>query len=163
MSCGGSSFFYIEGGEEGDFYSIREIIMEKNTIYQRFFMSNQIYVNWGGNKVCLKWVPYKEINKRELITSVHSYCFAEGKVLLVQVKERCFNIPGGHIELGENPEEALLREVYEEGYVTGDVKYIGAIEVNHRENENFLQNGPYPMIGYQLFYRMDIKKVFPFN
>jgi len=45
---------------------------------------------------------------------------------LVQVKERGFNIPGGHIELGENSEEAPLGEVYEEGYVTGDVKYIGA-------------------------------------
>jgi len=52
--------------------------------------------------------------------------FSEVKVLLVQVKERGFNIPGGHIELGENSEEAPLGEVYEEGYVTGDVKYIGA-------------------------------------
>lgn len=125
-------------------------------------MNNQIYVNWGGNKVSLKWLPHKKINENSLVTSVHGYCFMDGKILLVQVKDRGFNAPGGHVELNENPEEALLREIYEEGYVTGTIKYLGAIEVNHEENENFIHNGPYPMIGYQLFYRVDIKKIFPF-
>lgn len=125
-------------------------------------MNNQIYVNWGGNKVSLKWLPHKKINENSVVTSVHGYCFLDGKILLVKVKDRGFNAPGGHVELNENPEEALLREIYEEGYVTGTIKYLGAIEVNHEENENFIHNGPYPMIGYQLFYRVDIKKIFPF-
>ncbi|WP_391209520.1 NUDIX hydrolase [Psychrobacillus sp. L4] len=125
-------------------------------------MNSQIYVNWGGNQVSLRWHPYKNINQSEIVTSVHSYCFSQCKVLLVQVKERGFNIPGGHIEFNETPDEALHREVYEEGYVTGKIKYIGAIEVNHKDNPNFEQNGPYPLIGYQLFYRMDVEECFPF-
>ncbi|QFF99121.1 NUDIX domain-containing protein [Psychrobacillus glaciei] len=125
-------------------------------------MNNQIYVNWGGNQVSLRWHPYKNINQSEIVTSVHSYCFSQGKVLLVQVKERGFNIPGGHVEFNETPDEALCREAYEEGYVSGEIKYIGAIEVNHKDNPNFEQNGPYPLIGYQLFYRMDVEKCFPF-
>ncbi len=125
-------------------------------------VNNQIAVNWEGSKVCLTWFPSKKIDNSQLITSVHGYCFKDGKILLVQVKGRGFNAPGGHIELNEDPEQALHREVYEEGYVTGTIKYLGAIEVNHKENENFIHNGPYPMIGYQLFYRVDVKKVFPF-
>lgn len=29
-------------------------------------------------------------------------------------------MPGGHIEKGETPEQTLLREAMEEGYVTGN-------------------------------------------
>lgn len=125
-------------------------------------MNHQIYVDWGGHKVSLIWHPFKKITQSEKVTSVHSYCFYQDKVLLVQVKERGFNIPGGHIEAGESPKEALHREVYEEGYVKGKVRYIGAIEVNHKDNPYFVPNGQYPLVGYQLFYRMDIEECFPF-
>ncbi|WP_391118076.1 NUDIX domain-containing protein [Psychrobacillus sp. L3] len=125
-------------------------------------MVHQIYVDWGGHKVSLIWHPFTHISQSEIVTSVHSYCFYQGKVLLVQVKGRGFNIPGGHIETGETPEEALHREVYEEGYVKGKLEYIGAIEVNHTENPSFVEKGPYPLIGYQLFYRMDIEECLPF-
>jgi 8-oxo-dGTP diphosphatase len=125
-------------------------------------MNKQTYVNWGKHKVSLQWHPYKSLGPSEIVTSVHSYCFSQGKILLVEVKKRGFNIPGGHIEFGETPEEALHREAYEEGYVKGKIKYIGAIEVNHQDNPHFIQNGPYPLVGYQLFYRMDIEEYLPF-
>lgn len=85
-------------------------------------MNHQIYVDWGRHKVSLTWQPFKNMTQSEIVTSVHSYCFYQGKVLLVKVKERGFNIPGGHIEVGESPEEAIHREVYEEGYVMGQLK-----------------------------------------
>lgn len=125
-------------------------------------MTHQITVVWGQHPVRLKWQPSKLIGKKDIITSVHGCCFHEGKILLVKVKKRGFNLPGGHIESNETPEEAFHREVFEEGYVKGVATYIGAIEVNHEENPFFEPNGKYPMVGYQLFFRMDIEECEPF-
>lgn len=77
-------------------------------------------------------------------------------------RDRGFNILGGHVEAGETPEEAFHREAYEEGYVRGNIQYLGMIEVNHEDNPKFDPHGKYPMIGYQLFYRLDITECLPF-
>lgn len=125
-------------------------------------MANSIYVNWGEHRVKLTWHPNKNLSDFTNVTSVHGYCFHEGKILLTQVKGRGFNIPGGHIDPGETPEEAFHRESFEEGYIKGKIRYIGALEVSHQENLHFNPSGKYPLIGYQMFYRMDIDTVHPF-
>ncbi|MCT6924213.1 NUDIX domain-containing protein [Metasolibacillus sp.] len=96
-------------------------------------MTNQIHVNWGGHRVKLTWLPHKILDIKK-VTSVHGYCFYKGNVLLVNVEGRGFNIPGGHIEKEERPEQAFLREAYEEGYVEGNIQYLGAIEISHEDN-----------------------------
>ena len=63
---------------------------------------------------------------------------------------------------GERPEETFHREAYEEAYVEGNIQYLGAIEVSHEDNPLFVEGGKSPLIGYQLFYRMDIEKCHPF-
>lgn len=125
-------------------------------------MENQIFVDWGESKVKLKWESKKSISQNEIVTSVHCYCFYKGKILLVHVKKRGFTCPGGHIEIGETPEDTIHREVYEEGYVKGKIYYLGAIQVSHEDNPNFSEKGKYPLIGYQLFYKMDIEECLPF-
>ncbi|MGI2328928.1 NUDIX hydrolase [Planococcus sp. YIM B11945] len=125
-------------------------------------MLNQTVVNWGGQVISLTWQPSKEIKETDQVTSVHGYCFDQGKIVLVHVKGRGFNVPGGHVEKGESPEEALHREIYEEAYVEGNASYIGAIEVDHTDNPYFIEGGLYPKIGYQLFYRVDIEACLPF-
>jgi len=104
---------------------------------------NQSYVNWDGNLIQLTWFPRK-MPKIELVTSVHGYCFFKEKIMLVKIIHRGFNMPGGHIEENETPEQAFHREAFEEGYVKGELKYLGAIEVNHKENPHFNPNGKYP-------------------
>ena len=122
----------------------------------------KIFVDWGGNNVKLTWLPQMKLTESLIVTSVHAVCFKDGKVLLAQIKNRGFNYPGGHVEIGEKLEEAILRETYEEGYVKGTIKYIGSIEVSHKENLSFDSSGKYPLIAYQAFFRMDVTECLPF-
>lgn len=119
------------------------------------------YVDWGGHKLRLTWMR-DLMPKPELITSVHAFCFFEGKLLMVNLNDRGWDFPGGHIEAGETPEGCVCREVLEEAYVTGDCTLLGAIEVNHEENPLWTRSSPYPKVGYQVFYRMDITEFLPF-
>ncbi|MEI5906962.1 NUDIX domain-containing protein [Bacillus spongiae] len=121
------------------------------------------YVNWGKAKVKLTWIPDKKIPPRELITSVHGFCFKDDKLLLVNLNHRGWDFPGGHIEEEETPEECLKREVYEEGYVTGSCSLLGHIIVDHNENPEWNENSPYPKVGYQVFYRMNIDQFHHFK
>lgn len=61
-----------------------------------------------------------------------------------------------------NTEEAFHREAFEEGYVKRPINYLGAIAVSHEENPLFNANSKYPLIGYQMFYYMEIQECLPF-
>lgn len=45
-----------------------------------------------------------------------------GKVLFVEHPQRGWEIPGGHIEPGESPDEAMLRELHEETGLAGRIQ-----------------------------------------
>ncbi|MBM6618671.1 NUDIX hydrolase [Bacillus suaedaesalsae] len=126
-------------------------------------MINTTLANWDGNIVKLTWKPSKVLPDEKLITSVHGYCFNEGNILLVKIKDRGFNTPGGHIEKGESAEDTFHREALEEGYVNGKVTLLGYIEVNHEDNPLYEPDGKYPLVGYQVYYRMDIHEILPFQ
>ncbi len=120
------------------------------------------YVDWGGHQLKLTWM-HGLMPEREFITSVHAFCFHEEKLLMVNLNDRGWDFPGGHIEDGETAEACICREVMEEAYVTGKCTLLGAIEVNHEENPLWNETSPYPKVGYQVFYRMDIKELLPFE
>ncbi|MCJ8009570.1 NUDIX hydrolase [Lederbergia wuyishanensis] len=121
-----------------------------------------IYVNWNG-KVKLSWVPNSALPERHLITSVHGFCFYKSELLLINLKDRGWDFPGGHIEIDETPEDCFKREAMEEGYVEGECHLLGYVEVNHQENMNWTESSPYPQVGYQVYYRMDINMLYPFE
>lgn len=120
------------------------------------------YVDWGGHKLRLTWMQ-NLMPDSELITSVHAFCFYEGKLLMVNLNDRGWDFPGGHIEADETAEACVCREVMEEAYAVGDCTHLGAIEVNHEENPLWNASSPYPKVGYQVFYRMDIVEFLPFD
>lgn len=127
-------------------------------------MEKTIYVDWEGHNVKLTWSATTTLPDLNYVTSVHGVCIDNGKVMLVQVASRGFNLPGGHIEKGESPEEALIRECMEEGYITCDsLSLLGAIRVSHEDNLLFDIHGKYPLIGYQLFYRTNVIECLPYR
>lgn len=121
------------------------------------------YVKWGEATVKLTWEASESLPDQRLITSVHGFCFYKEELLLVDLNHRGWDFPGGHIEEKETPEACFQREAMEEGYVSGSCELIGFISVDHTENPVWDVNGKYPKIGYQVFYRMDIEKLHPFE
>jgi 8-oxo-dGTP diphosphatase len=121
-----------------------------------------IIVNWGEAIVKLTWTATDVIPEHRLVTSVHGLCFYEGKVMLVDLHNRGWDFPGGHIEDGESSIACLQREAMEEGYVSGECRMLGYITVDHEKNKIWHENMKYPKLGYQLFYRMDIETFHPF-
>lgn len=70
----------------------------------------------------------KVFPKPELISAVFLIALKGSKILAIK-NERGWDIPGGHIENGETPEEALIREVQEEaGVVFSNAKLLAIIE-----------------------------------
>lgn len=120
------------------------------------------YVDWGGHKLMLTWKS-NFMPHRELITSVHGVCFYRGELMMVNLNHRGWDVPGGHIEIGETAEVCFKREAMEEGYVEGDCRLLGSMELNHNENLLWNSSSPYPKVGYQVFYRMDITKLHSFE
>ncbi|WP_040979555.1 NUDIX hydrolase [Oceanobacillus jeddahense] len=122
-----------------------------------------MYAYWGNGKVKLTWVPDDKLPAQALITSVHGLCFKENKLLLVNLNDRNWDIPGGHMEQGEAPVDCFKREAYEEGYIEGSCALLGYITVDHTENFEWDSEGLYPKIGYQVFYYMDIQQIVEFK
>lgn len=120
---------------------------------------------WGDKTVELDWKSsietFNGLNEM-IVTSVHAIPFInKDHVFLVQHETRGWEIPGGHIEPGENPRDALFRELVEEAAIQGTPELLGSIQVNNGIDPNFVA-GKYPTIGHQLFYRLNVSKVDPF-
>ena len=122
-----------------------------------------IYANWEDSEVKLTWKRDTQLPITHLITSVHGFCFRENKLLLVKLNHIGWDFPGGHIESNETPEECFKREAMGEGYVQGNLKLLGYIIVDHNDNPKWNKESPYPKVGYQVFYRMDIEQLHTFE
>jgi len=64
---------------------------------------------------------------------VRGAVFQGDKILLVKEREDgCWTLPGGWVDVGESPSEAVVREVYEEsGYQTKALKLLALYDRNH--------------------------------
>nr|WP_144929284.1 NUDIX domain-containing protein [Paenibacillus bovis] len=94
----------------------------------------------------------------ELITCSFVLAFDNNQLLLTNLKDRGWDIPGGHIEPGEDPHEAMKREVYEETFALIDSpEFLGYELIRlHKKPENYRY--PYPD-SYMVFYSAKVTKL----
>lgn len=98
-----------------------------------------------------KFVLSTELPRSALITSAFGFVFSPQGMLLVN-EDRGWDIPGGHIEAGEQPEGAMLREVLEETRIA--VRSLGLVGYQHIHLEaGAPPDYPYPAPdSYQVFF-----------
>ncbi|MBU2863812.1 NUDIX domain-containing protein [Reinekea forsetii] len=112
-------------------------------------------VTWGDKKYKLAWVLPDDLPAEAFITTAHGYCF-KGCDLLVVEKHRGFELPGGHLNPGEDYKAAFKREAFEEACVQiGEVVLHGFIRV-----EPLIENSlsDYPSVSFMAFCSTIVKE-----
>lgn len=70
---------------------------------------------WNGRDINTLWTSGTDLPRTQQVRQVSGVCLtANGKLVLVSEAGTNWNLPGGHPESGEAPEETLARELLEE-------------------------------------------------
>lgn len=89
---------------------------------------------------------------QQFVTCSFVLAFDGDKLLLTKLNARGWDIPGGHIEAGETPEEAARRELFEEtGAHVNDLDFLGYEIIRLLGDEPEGYKYPYPD-SYMVFY-----------
>jgi 8-oxo-dGTP diphosphatase len=106
-----------------------------------------------------------DLPPRELCVSVYGFVMHDGHILFTRGEAdhtHKLELPGGHIENGETPEEALVRELIEETGVTPESYSL--VIINKTEVPNPPAGYPYPTpTSYMLFYAAKVSSLLPTN
>lgn len=101
-------------------------------------------------------------------SSVYAFVFKEGSLLQTDLREgerpaRQLDIPGGHIDPDETPEEAVIRETFEEtGVRIQEPQLVAYAKVTIISEKPANYRYAYP-VSYILFYKADSYEEFPFD
>lgn len=114
------------------------------------------YLDLPSGRATQTWYLSKDVpGDKENIKQSSAYCYKDGKFAIVRKKgSKNWAIPGGHLEEGENPSEAVVREAYEEAYVNiEDPSMIGYQKIDKADGTHI----------YQLRWVAEIKNVLEFK
>ena len=125
-------------------------------------------VSWLPTGSTVEWYLSGELPPLSECSSVYAFVFKDGSMLQTELREgeretRQLDIPGGHIETGETPEQAVERETFEETGVKVKVQKLvahGKVTIHIPKPENYKY--PYPT-SYMLFYICDVLEELPFD
>jgi 8-oxo-dGTP diphosphatase len=100
----------------------------------------------------IQTVLSSHLPSQELVTTALAVAFAGDHLLITNLRSRGWDIPGGHVESGEHPEETVRREVYEETAATlGSLHLLGYQRLRLLGPPPIAYRYPYPDC-YQVFY-----------
>lgn len=127
---------------------------------ERYEQLQQIAAEIMAAHTNLEMEPILELFQREEWHAtpkldVRGAVFQDGKILLVQEKldNNRWTLPGGWVDVGEPPSQAVMREIYEEsGYETRVVKLLAVYDRNHPRHGH----PPQPHHSYKLFFHCEI-------
>ncbi len=97
----------------------------------------------------------------EICGTTFAFAFIEDRMLMTRLVKRGWDIPGGHIEPGESPEQAVIRETIEETQVV--VEPLELVGVQELEIFGSLpRDGWTTPLSTQLFYLCRVIETLPF-
>ena len=96
-------------------------------------------MHWGQQPVRLSAWRCTELPTDAPTTSVHIVAFHGDRVLVVRDRKGVYGFPGGRLEHGENYEQALAREVYEEARAHLKPRYalFAVLKIEYTEKLTF--------------------------
>lgn len=110
-------------------------------------MSRFTKVYWGEDRhTAVSFEPFERKPAHLEVTACMAFSLDEkGRLLLVRSK-RGWGLPGGHLELGESPEDCIRRELAEEASVAlGDLNLVGGWvtkkQIQTKDNSKYPDNG----------------------
>ena len=99
----------------------------------------------------------------ELVTSVHGLLLRGDEILFVDNDSRGLEIPGGHVDPGEDLETALRRECLEEASVTLEaVMPFASLKLHKFEKQEEREKYPFP-VSYLCFFVAQIETLEKFD
>lgn len=114
-----------------------------------------IDVMWGEGTMPVKITTYLSdtMAPERYISSARSIVFKENSVLVVsQENGHQYILPGGRLEQGESPLEALHREILEEtGWTIGNIKHTGFMHLHYPGSKPDGFKYPFPDSIWSIF------------
>jgi len=137
----------VDGVGDGEIYrGGQNSVVRHNTVMQQFSTEY-----WPETNSRVEFLP-GAMPPDLPATAVKIYVFQDDKLLLTNIMNRGWDLPGGHIEPGEMPEQTVSRELREEtGASVARIELIGYLHItNEQENE---RNRKYPRESCILVYK----------
>ena len=120
-------------------------------------------ISWLSNPNQGRLYITDELPAKELWGTAFGFVFSKDKILLIRLKKRGWDIPGGKIDPGESPAQTVVREVQEEA--SARVRVEELIGIQELELFGTRPDGmlwPHP-VSTQIFFLCQLETLEPFH